>query len=142
MPAKTRTPPASPPCGSFTRNGTDAPPEKVQTPSWRGAPLGSGAEKAQSRTYSSSVGTNCQSGTSGVGLLSGRTLKRYNSPSENRSDGLAMGSVLTTSTRRSDRSGLGKAYTSVMSAIGSARARGPEMWSDIVGRSPSSLPTG
>src|SRR3954466_5031561 len=36
-----------------------------------------------------------------------------------------------TSTRRSARSGLGKAYTSVMSAIGSARARGPEMWSDI-----------
>ena len=29
------------------------------------------------------------------------------------------------------RSGLGNAYTSVMSAIGSARARGPEMWSDM-----------
>src|SRR5215218_6952287 len=36
-----------------------------------------------------------------------------------------------TSTSRSGRSGLGKAYTSVMSAMGSDSARGPEMWSDI-----------
>src|SRR3954451_19528132 len=36
-----------------------------------------------------------------------------------------------TSTRWPGRSGLGKAYTSVMSAMGSDSARGPEMWSDI-----------
>ena len=36
-----------------------------------------------------------------------------------------------TSTRCPGRCGLGNAYTSVMSAIGSASARGPEMWSDM-----------
>ena len=39
----------------------------------------------------------------------------------------ANGSVFITSTRCPGRSGLGNAYTSVMSAIGSASARGPEM---------------
>src|SRR5215211_2947919 len=53
------------------------------------------------------------------------------SPSESASHGLANGSVFMTSTRRPGRSGLGKAYTSVMSAMGSASARGPEMWSDM-----------
>src|SRR3954451_4958881 len=41
-----------------------------------------------------------------------------------------------TSTRQPGRSGLGNAYTSVMSAIGSARARGPEMWSDMAAFAP------
>src|SRR5215218_8647228 len=53
------------------------------------------------------------------------------SPSESASDGCANGSVFMTSTRRPGRSGLGKAYTSVMSAMGSDSARGPEMWSDM-----------
>src|SRR3954463_11405511 len=45
--------------------------------------------------------------------------------------GCAKGSVFITSTSCPGRSGLGNAYTSVMSATGSASARGPEMWSDI-----------
>ena len=49
------------------------------------------------------------------------------SPSENTADGGANGNVFSTSTRRPGCSGLGKAYRSVMSAIGSAMARGPEM---------------
>src|SRR6476646_623466 len=55
------------------------------------------------------------------------------SPSENRSVSWANGRVFMTSTSRPGRCGLGKAYTSVMSAMGSASARGPEMWSDMHG---------
>src|SRR4051795_9991485 len=61
------------------------------------------------------------------------------SPSENRASAGAKGSVFITSTRCPGRSGLGNAKTSVMSAIGSARARGPEMWSDIGVLGPGSL---
>src|SRR5215208_1922174 len=53
------------------------------------------------------------------------------SASEKRAIGGANGSVLSTRTRHPCRSGLGKAYRSVMSAIGSATARGPEMWCDM-----------
>src|SRR5215218_2484560 len=53
------------------------------------------------------------------------------SASEKRAVGGANGSVLRTRTRHPCRSGLGKAYRSVMSAIGSATARGPEMWCDM-----------
>src|SRR5215211_3044153 len=53
------------------------------------------------------------------------------SASEKRAFGGANGSVLRTRTRCPCRSGLGKAYRSVMSAIGSATARGPEMWCDM-----------
>src|SRR5215212_8845867 len=52
------------------------------------------------------------------------------SASEKRAVGGANGNVLRTRTRHPGRSGLGKAYRSVMSAIGSATARGPEMWCD------------
>ena len=48
-------------------------------------------------------------------------------PSDRASEGFANGRVFITSTRWPGRSGLGNAYTSVMSAIGSANARGPEM---------------
>src|SRR4051812_33941273 len=58
------------------------------------------------------------------------------SASENRALGGANGSVLRTRTRHPCRSGLGKAYRSVMSAIGSAAARGPGMWCDL-GASPN-----
>src|SRR5207248_4247078 len=53
------------------------------------------------------------------------------SPSENCAEGGANGNVFSTSTSESGRSGLGNAYRSVMSAIGSATARGPETWWDI-----------
>src|SRR5947209_19963083 len=53
------------------------------------------------------------------------------SPSENDASAGANGSVFSTSTSESGRSGLGNAYRSVMSAIGSATARGPERWWDI-----------
>ena len=49
------------------------------------------------------------------------------SPSENAAVGGANGSVFSTRTSRPGCSGLGNAYRSVMSAIGSAAARGPEM---------------
>src|SRR5918995_1786091 len=52
------------------------------------------------------------------------------SASEKRAVGGANGSVLRIRTRCPGRSGLGKAYRSVMSAVGSATARGPEMWCD------------
>src|SRR3954452_2476679 len=52
------------------------------------------------------------------------------SASEKRAFGDANGSVFRTRARYPCRSGLGKAYRSVMSAIGSATARGPEMWCD------------
>ena len=118
-PAKTRMSAPEPPCGSFTRNETVPPVGEVQMPSCTGtSAAGSGVEKTQSKTYSSSAGTNRQPFPFAVGRFSGRNLKRYRSPSENRSEGLAIGSVFTTSTRRSGCSGLGNAYTSVMSAIG------------------------
>ena len=50
---------------------------------------------------------------------------------EKRAPGGAKGRVFSTRTRWPGRSGLGKAYRSVMSAIGSAIARGPEMWWDM-----------
>ena len=60
VPAKTRMPAPEPPCGSFTRNETDSPVGEVQVPSWTGTSAArSGVEKTQSRTYSSSAGTNC-----------------------------------------------------------------------------------
>jgi hypothetical protein len=49
------------------------------------------------------------------------------SPSQNTADGGANGSVFSTSTNRPGCSGLGNAYRSVMSAAGSAIARGPEI---------------
>ena len=91
----------------------------------------SGASKTQSRTISSSPGTNPHPASFGLGWWRGRSRKRYSRPSEKKSEGLAIGRVFRTSTSQPGRSGLGNAYTSVMSAIGSARARGPEMWSDM-----------
>ena len=142
VPAKTRMPSPAPPCGSFTRNETDSPVEDGA-----GAFLdGHGHRRGPARRRHSRGRTPRRRGRTASldrppsGGSSGRSLKRYSSPSENRSEGLAIGSVFTTSTRRSACSGLGNAYTSVMSAIGSARARGPEMWSDIGRRSRSRRP--
>ena len=49
--------------------------------------------------------------------------------SEKREKESAKGNTFITRTRWPGRSGLGKTYRSVMSAVGSATARGPEKWS-------------
>src|SRR5215212_691060 len=123
-PAKTRTPAPDPPPSSPTPNETVSPAGIVQVPSC--SPPRPGEEKTQSKVNSSAPEVNGAS-SPGALALSGRSRKRYVSPSDNRSDGFANGRVFITSTSRPGRSGLGNAYTSVMSAIGSARARGPEM---------------
>src|SRR6478735_3253783 len=139
-PAKTRIPGAVPPSSSLTRNETSSPAGVRQVPccSWAGSPVTgsvtcSCVPKTQSMTTSTCPGRNSHRESRPVDGVTDRSRKRYTSPPEKRSDGLAIGNVFMTSTRRPGASGLGNAYTSVMSAIGSARARGPEMWSDISG---------
>src|SRR5215472_11663742 len=53
--------------------------------------------------------------------------------SEKTADGPALPNTSITTTRCCGLSGAGKAKTSDMSAVGSASARGPEKWSDMVG---------
>src|SRR3954452_14701139 len=130
-PAKTRRPLPAPPFSSLTRKETSAPSGATQRPccSWPPATCAtcSGVSKTQSSTSSSAAGTNVQP----PAAVSGRSRKRYSRPAEKSAEGAAIGRVLSTRVRCPGVSGLGNAKTSVMSAIGSARATGPEMWSDI-----------
>ena len=133
-PAKTRIPGPAPPSGSSTRKETDPPHAWCRCPAARatGRPARGRSRRRRSRGRAPSpAGTNGpdrrpRCGGAAVAAGSGRSARRRTGRTA-----AANGSVFITSTSVPAARGLGNAYTSVMSAIGSARARGPEMWSDM-----------